>query len=69
MSKKTNNELLNLLIYKINNISQDINELKSDIRIIKTNIIVDRQMNHLKKKEPEPEPMEVEGGWLGWRFL
>ena len=63
MDKKTNNELLKLLISKVNSLQDKLTEIKTDIKIIKKDIMVNNMI-----KEPEPEP-ESDGGWIGWRFM
>ena len=66
MDKKTNNELLKLLISKVNSLQDELTEIKTDIKIIKKDIMV----NNMIKKEPEPEiETESDGGWIGWRFM
>jgi len=64
MDKKTNNELLKLLISKVNSVQDELTEIKTDIKIIKKDIMV----SNMIKKEPEPES-ESDGGWIGWRFM
>ena len=63
MDKKTNNELLKLLISKVNSLQDELTEIKTDIKIIKKDIMVNNMI-----KEPEPET-ESDGGWIGWRFM
>lgn len=65
MDKKTNNELLKLLISKVNSLQDELTEIKTDIKIIKKDIMVN---NMIKEPEPEPET-ESDGGWIGWRFM
>ncbi len=65
MDKKTNNDLLKLLITKVNSLQDELTEIKTDIKIIKKDIMVS---NMIKEPEPKPES-ESDGGWIGWRFM
>jgi len=63
--KKTNNELLQLLISKVNSLQDELKTIKTDIKIIKKDIMV---LNMIKK-EPEPQSEPETESWTGWRFM
>ena len=63
-NKKSNNDLLKLLITKVGYIQQEIQSIQSEIRIIKHSILVN---NMLKEKKPKEE--DTSDSWSGWRFL
>tara|TARA_R100000900_G_scaffold119653_1_gene94321 strand:- start:479 stop:676 length:198 start_codon:yes stop_codon:yes gene_type:complete len=62
--KKSNNELLKLLITKVSYIQQEIQSIQSEIRIIKHSILVNNMLKEKKTKE-----VETSDSWSGWRFL
>tara|TARA_R110002020_G_scaffold116841_5_gene267505 strand:- start:772 stop:969 length:198 start_codon:yes stop_codon:yes gene_type:complete len=62
--KKSNNDLLKLLITKVSYIQQEIQSIQSEIRIIKHSILVNNMLKEKKTKE-----VETSDSWSGWRFL
>ena len=62
--KKSNNDLLKLLITKVNYIQQEIQSIESEIRIIKHSILVNNMLKEKKTKE-----VDTSDSWSGWRFL
>ncbi len=62
--KKSNNDLLKLLITKVSYIQQEIQSIESEIRIIKHSILVNNMLKEKKTKE-----VDTSDSWSGWRFL
>lgn len=62
--KKSNNDLLKLLITKVSFIQQEIQSIQSEIKIIKHSILVNNMLKEKKTKE-----VETSDSWSGWRFL
>ncbi len=62
--KKSNNDLLKLLITKVSYIQQEIQSIESEIRIIKHSILVNNMLKEKKTKE-----VDTSDSWRGWRFL
>jgi len=63
-NKKSNNDLLKLLITKVSYIQQEIQSIESEIRIIKHSILVNNMLKEKKTKE-----VDTSDSWSGWRFL
>jgi len=63
-NKKSNNDLLKLLITKVGYIQQEIQSIQSEIRIIKHSILVNNMLKDKKTKEED-----TCDSWSGWRFL
>jgi len=63
-NKKSNNDLLKLLITKVGYIQQEIQSIQSEIRIIKHSILVNNMLKDKKTKEED-----TSDSWSGWRFL
>jgi hypothetical protein len=63
-NKKSNNDLLKLLITKVGYIQQEIQSIQSEIRIIKHSILVNNMLKEKKTKEED-----TSDSWSGWRFL
>lgn len=66
-NKKSNNDLLKLLITKVGYIQQEIQSIQSEIRIIKHSILINNMLKEKKEKKTKEE--DTSDSWSGWRFL
>ncbi len=62
--KKTNREILDLILYEIKTLSSELHIVKNEVQYIKCRII-----NEKLKKEQKEKEMEVEETHEGWRFF